>query len=258
MIDNELKYYENIGDWDFSHIKYQTERETSWEFYDQIRQNTNANSLCLDIGTGGGEMVLTKYPEVGMIIATDFSEEMIKTANQNLQKATQEVTKQRVKFAQMDNLNMTFPSNLFDLVSARHTVIAAKQIYDILKPGGVLVIEGVDKEDSWELKELFGRGQCYNDEIAISEQDYQDIKAAGFSQIEKVEIYEDEYYETEDDLMALLLKTPILDDFSEAPNNNYIQRKTIEKDLFDAYVKQHKTDKGILLKRKLYGIVAKK
>ena len=27
------------------------------------------------------------------------------------------------------------------------------------------------------LKELFGRGQCYNDEIAISEQDYQDIKA---------------------------------------------------------------------------------
>ena len=258
MIDNELKYYEKIGDWDFSHIKYQTEIKTTWEFYDQIRQNTNANSLCLDIGTGGGEMVLTEYPEVGMIIATDFSEEMIKTANQNLQKAMQEAIKQKVKFAQMDNLNMTFPSNLFDLVSARHTVIAAKQIYDILKPSGVLVIEGVDKEDCWELKELFGRGQCYNDEIAISMQDYQDIKAAGFSQIEKIEIYEDEYYETEDDLMALLLKTPILDDFSEESNTNFIYGKTIEKDLFDAYVKQHKTDKGILLKRKLYGMVAKK
>ena len=33
------------------------------------------------------------------------------------------------------------------MVSARHTVISAKQIYNTLKPGGVLVIEGVDKED---------------------------------------------------------------------------------------------------------------
>ena len=258
MSDKELNYYEEIGDWDFSHIKYQTEREATWEFYDQIRKHTNTNSLCLDIGTGGGEAVLTSYPEVGMLIATDFSEEMLKTANQNLQKYLKENPNKRVKFAQMDNLNMTFPNNLFDLVSARHTVINAKQIYNALKPGGVLIIEGVDKEDCWELKELFGRGQCYNDEIAISEQDYRDIKAAGFSEIEKVELFEDEYYETENDLMALLLKTPILDDFSEEANDGFIHRKTIEKDLFDAYVKQYKTDKGILLKRKLYGIVAKK
>jgi hypothetical protein len=58
--------------------------------------------------------------------------------------------------------------------------------------------------------------------------------------------------------MALLLKTPILDDFSEEANDDFIHGKTIEKDLFDAYVKEYKTEKGILLKRKLYGIVAKK
>ena len=258
MIYNELNYYESLGDWDFSQIKYHTESKSTWEFYDQIRQNTNTNSLCLDIGTGGGEKVLTRYPEIGMIIATDFSEEMIKTANQNLQKHLTENLNKKVKFVQMDNLNMTFPNNLFDLISARHTVINAKQIYNTLKPGGILVIEGVDKEDCWELKELFGRGQCYNDEIAISTQDYEEIKKAGFSQIEKVEIFEDEYYETEDDLMALLLKTPILDDFSENSNDSFVHGKIIEKDLFDAYVNQYKTDKGILLKRKLYGIVARK
>ena len=258
MIDNELNYYEKFGDWDFSHIKYHTERETDWGFYDQIRENTNTNSLCLDIGTGGGEMALSNYPEVGMLIATDFSEEMLKTANENLQKHLKENPNKRVKFAQMDNLNMTFPNNLFDLVSARHTVINAKQIYNTLRPGGVLIIEGVDKEDCWELKKLFGRGQCYNDEIAISDQDYQDIKDVGFTEIEKIEIYEYEYYETEDDLMALLLKAPILDDFSEMGNDNFVHREIVEKDLFDAYVKQYKTEKGILLKRKLYGIVAKK
>lgn len=258
MIENELNYYEKIGDWDFSHIKYRVESYSTWEFYDQIQRYTNQTSLCLDIGTGGGEKVLTKYPEVGMLIATDFSEEMLKTANQNLQNRLKENPNIKVNFAQMDNLNMTFPNNLFDLVSARHTVIDAKQIYNTLKPGGALVIEGVDKEDCWEIKELFKRGQCYNDEIAISEQDYQDIKNAGFTSIEKVEIFKDEYYETEDDLMALLLKTPILDDFSETDDSSLSHRKVIEKDLFAEYVKHYKTEKGILLKRKLYGIVAKK
>ena len=54
--------------------------------------------------------------------------------------------------------------------------------------------------------------------------------------------------------MALLLKTPILEDFSEIKKGKSI----IEKDLFDEYVKRYKTEKGIILKRVLYGIVAKK
>lgn len=65
---------------------------------------------------------------------------------------------------------------------------------------------------------------------------------------------QNEYYETEDDLMALLLKTPILENFSEIKKGKSI----IEKDLFDEYVKRYKTEKGIILKRVLYGIVAKK
>ena len=73
-----------------------------------------------------------------------------------------------------------------------------------------------------------------------------------------VQILQNEYYETEEDLMALLLKTPILDDFSEIENNDFEHRKIIEKDLFDEYVKRYKTEKGILLKRVYYGIIAKK
>ena len=58
--------------------------------------------------------------------------------------------------------------------------------------------------------------------------------------------------------MALLLKTPILDDFSETEEKDFKHRTIIEKDLFDEYVKIYKTEKGILLKRVLYGIIAKK
>ena len=132
-----------------------------------------------------------------MIIATDFSEEMIKTAKKN----AKNYPNKRVKFAKMNNLEMKFPKETFDLISARHTIIDAKQIHDCLVPGGSVVIRGVDKKDCWEIKELFGRGQAYNDEIAISEKDYLDLKEAGFNIVEKVEILQNEYYETEEDLL---------------------------------------------------------
>ncbi len=254
MQKSELKYYERIGNWDFSDIKCKTEKLTNWDFYEKIKENTNEKSLCLDLGTGGGEKVLKRYTNVGMIIATDFSKEMIKTAKEN----AKNYPNKNVKFVQMNNLNMKFPEGIFDLISARHTIINAQQIYNVLNEKGTLVIEGVDKKDCWELKQIFGRGQAYNDEISISEKDYNDIKGAGFSKIEKVEILENEYYETEEDLLALLLKAPILDDFSEINENDFENKPVIEKELFDKYVKKYKTEKGILLERVLYGIVAKK
>lgn len=254
MQESELKYYERIGNWDFSRIKCETENLTNWDFYEKIKENTNEKSLCLDLGTGGGERVLKNYPEVGMVIATDFSEKMIKTAKENAKK----YQNKRVKFTKMNNLEMSFPKETFDLISARHTIIDAKQIYNCLVTGGTVVIRGIDKKDCWEIKALFRRGQAYNDEIAISEKDYLDLKEVGFNNIEKVQILKNEYYKTEDDLMALLLKTPILDNFSEINNEEFKHRLIVEKDLFDEYVKRYKTEKGILLKRVLYGIVAKK
>ena len=50
------------------------------------------------------------------------------------------------------------------------------------------------------------------------------------------EIIQYEYYETKEDLLALLLKTPILDDFSEIESVNNTHNPSIEKDLFDTYV----------------------
>ena len=76
MQENELKYYDEVGNWDFSQIKYKTENLTEWDFYEKIRKYTNEKSLCLDLGTGGGERILKNYPNVGMIIATDFSKEI--------------------------------------------------------------------------------------------------------------------------------------------------------------------------------------
>lgn len=229
MQQQEYKRYEQIGNWDFSDIKYTVEQQTNWDFYEKIKKYSNNQSLLLDLGTGGGEKALEKLPQVGMIIATDFSEKMIATAKQNQKKYDQK----RIQFAVMDNLKMTFPEQLFDIVCARHTIIDAKQIYSCLKRDGILVIEGVDKKDCWEVKSLFGRGQAFNDAISISQKDYQAIQEAGFSEIDRQEIIQYEYYQTEQDLLALLFKTPILNDFVQLHNTKKSNQNRIEKDKFE-------------------------
>ena len=157
-MNRELEFYNEVKNWDFSKIKYIEECLTNWNMYDILNKTATKDSYILDLGTGGGEKLLEYFPEAKEIIGTDFSNEMIKTANNNLKKSN----RTNIKFKQMDNLNITTENNYFDIVVARHTCIDAKQIYNTLKSNGILIIRGVDKLDCWELKKLFKRGQAYN------------------------------------------------------------------------------------------------
>lgn len=246
-MNRELEFYNEVKNWDFSKIKYIEECLTNWNMHDILNKMATKDSYILDLGTGGGEKLLEYFPEAKEIIGTDFSNEMIKTANNNLKKSN----RTDIKFKQMDNLNITTENNYFDIVVARHTCIDAKQIYNTLKSNGILIIRGVDKLDCWELKKLFKRGQAYNDIKPISLIDYENILEVGFKKVELVPIHVREYYETKEDLLALLLKTPILNEFSNG-NEDF----DINMNLLDKYINLHKTNKGILLIRRYYGITA--
>ena len=249
----EYNYYEKVKNWDFSAIKRTEEFLTDWDMIKILSQVATKDSKILDLGTGGGEKVLKHFPKVKEILGTDYSEAMIETAHKNLKKSG----KTYIDFRIMDNLKMDTPRNYFDIVTARHTCIDPAQIYQTLKLGGVLIVRGVDQLDCWELKRLFGRGQAYYDKEPISKIDYEAILDAGFKEVELVPIHVREYYHTPEDLLALLCKTPILDDFSEIEPNNG-QHHEIEPELFDQYVAEHTTDEGILLIRRYYGITARK
>ena len=178
---------------------------------------------------------------------------MIKEANQNLIKSG----KKNITFKVMNNLQMNTPDNYFDIVTARHTVINSNQIYKTLKIGGYLIIRGVDKLDCWELKRMFNRGQGFHDKKPISLIDYEAILDTGFKNVELIPLHVIEYYKTKEDLYVLLLKVPILDDISEIQDNEY-ERVPIEKNIFEKYVAQNTTEKGIKLIRRYYGIIAQK
>lgn len=253
MKTNEHDYYSELANWSFEDIDYTSEVFTDWIYEDEIKKHVNENTRILDLGTAAGEKVLKKFPDCAEILGTDFSNEMIETANKNLLQSG----RKNISFRVMDNLKMDTPDDYFDLVTARHTIIDPVQIYKTLREGGQLIIRGVDKLDCWSLKRMFGRGQAYHDIKPISLIDYEAIMEAGFKEVELIPLHVIEYYKTKEDLYALLVKTPILDEFSEESFNEY-ERKPIEKKIFEKYVEQNTTKKGIRLIRRYYGIIGKK
>lgn len=250
----EHDFYGEAKNWDFSTIRMTEKSLTDWDMSRIICQVANKHSKILDLGTGGGEKVLRYFPDVAEILGTDFSEAMIETANRNLKKSG----KKNVSFRMMNNLMMDTPDEFFDIVTARHTCINPKQIYKTLKSDGALIVRGVDQLDCWELKRLFGRGQAYRDKKPISRIDYETILNAGFKNVELVPIHVREYYHSPKDLLALLNRTPILEDFSETHLKESIPHYEIESEIFEKYVAEHSTPKGILLVRRYYGITARK
>ncbi len=253
--EKELEYYEEIKDWDFSMFEIQSEDLTKWDLYEILRKLANKDSRILDLGTGGGEKLLKSFPECAEILGTDFSEGMIETANKNLK----ESGRKDVRFALMDNLHMDVPEEYFDIVVARNTVTDPKQIYKCLKPGGYLLIRGVDKYDCWSLKRIFGRGQSYNNEKPISIVDYENVLDAGFKEVELIPICEREYFKNRVLFKEFLKKVPIIDDFSEINGDNKdFYAPDIDDEKLDEYIKENSRDGQIKLLRRYYGIIGKK
>ena len=255
MQENELKYYEEIKDWNFEMFEIETEKLTNWSLYEILNDVTKKNFRILDLGTGGGEKLLKYYPDCLEILGTDFSSEMIKTANKNLVLSN----RCNISFREMDNLKMDVPKEYFDVVVARNTVTDPKQIYEVLKPGGYLLIHGVDRDDCWSLKMLFGRGQAYGDKKPISIVDYENVINAGFRDVELVPIHEREYFKNKYLFKEFLKKVPIIDDFSELENDHKdYYAPDLDDQLLDEYISENTYDGKIRLLRRYYGISARK
>lgn len=230
-MDNKYEdLYKRVGKlqgWDFSKIKYEEECHADYNYIEEINKHITSNSLVLDVGTGGGERVLKQFNNAGFVFGIDNCDEMIETARKNLS------------------------NGIFDIVCSRHCWDNPYRAYELLKKEGMYFSEDIENDDCIELKEVFGRGQCFNEKVRLQDKILEILINSGFEK-QNIILYQiniNEYYKTEDDLMYLLLNTPIIMNFLEKKDDD---RK------FNEYVNKYKTDKGILLKRRLFGIIATK
>lgn len=242
-MEKELEFYEKIGNWDFSKISYHEEIiQDGFDYFKWIEKYTNEESICLDLGTGGGEKVLEFYPKVRKIIGIDYSTQMIKTACENLNKSRRNT--EDISFVQMNINDLKFEDNTFDVITARHTVLNVNEIRRVLKPNGILIIEGVAKDDAIKLKDIVGRGQCYFDEESIEESDFHDLENANFKFLENKMMLLNEWYHSKNDFMSLLFKAPIIEN---------ITNEDLKK--IDEYINKNIELGNIKLVRQIYGFV---
>ena len=249
---NETEYrkiYENVGNlngWDFSQLQVVVD-EPEWDFYDEVKKRSRKTDVLLDIGTGGGENVLTVSSSVLLIVGIDLSHGMIKTAKENIEMSTVP----NVRFFQMlSSESLQFPSGFFDMVSSRHAPFVASEVADVLKTGGIFLTQQVSEADKLNIKTTFGRGQSFGEVDGTSKENYvQELKEAGFSNVQVYEYNLKEYYQRPEDLIFLLQHTPIIPNFGKEPED--FSR-------LNAFIESNQTDKGICTNSKRFFIVAQK
>lgn len=245
--------YKDVGKdigWNFSRANYSTECLSDYDYYKEVFKYITPSTKMLDIGCGSAEKSTRFYSQASKVYLTDLEPEMLKKAKANVEKyyESKPKTKSKFYFKILDcNGNFNFPDNHFDLVVSRHCGANMHEVFRVLKKNGIFISEDISFDDCQELKDIFNRGQNYN-QLPLYKKVTNECIDAGFSEIKLLKFEEIEYYKSVDDLKFLLHNTPILNGFDEENDNTKLQE----------YVDKFSTKKGIRLNRRLYAFTLKK
>lgn len=140
----------HIHGWDFSHIDGRFEEITDfpWDYRQVIGAYLKPDMKLLDIDTGGGEFLLSLGHPYENTAATE-------NYPPNVQLCQKTLLPLGIDFRQADgNGKLPYPDDSFDMVIDRHGDFNPPEIYRVLKPGGIFVMQQVGAENERELVEL--------------------------------------------------------------------------------------------------------
>ncbi len=140
----------HIRGWDFSHIhgRYEEENDLPWNYKEIVENYIKPESYLLDIDTGGGEFLLSLKHSNKRTSATEGYVP-------NVQLCKDRLLPLGIDFREGDGLGiLPFEDEKFDIVINRHGDFNSKEIYRVLKSGGIFITEQVGAENDRELVEL--------------------------------------------------------------------------------------------------------
>ncbi len=139
----------HFSGWDFSYLNDKTTAEPlPWDYLSIVRTAMQGADSMLDMGTGGGEVLLSLAPFPPHICATEAYAPNIPIARERL-----EPLGVKVVATSDDQCCMPFEDGEFALVIDRHTYFDAPEVFRILKPGGLFITQQVGALNFFELNE---------------------------------------------------------------------------------------------------------
>jgi len=149
-----IRIAESVGErsgWDFARVR--SDRDpTPWNYNDVAGRYVPRQSHVLDIGTGGGEILLGMAAHFRSGIGIDLDPEMIEQANRNLHEGRAPY----VRFMIMDAHDLQFADATFDAVLNRHCNVDVMETARVLRSGGVFVTQQVGQNNSLNILHAFG------------------------------------------------------------------------------------------------------
>ncbi|MBW4840743.1 MAG: class I SAM-dependent methyltransferase [Paenibacillaceae bacterium] len=163
--------------WDFSELNGRLEEEgLPWDYRALIQQQMNPETVMLDMGTGGGEFLLSLSPPPGRTYATEAYPSNYELCLAKLPAYGIEVSKVE------EDDQLPYEDGLFSLVINRHESFSAKEVYRILKPGGVFITQQVGGQNNRGLsRDLLGDGAMETPVGFDLAHTVRDILEAGFN-----------------------------------------------------------------------------
>ena len=156
-----LERARSFSGWDFSELKVrQLGPPLPWDYEQLVREHAVGSRSVLDMGTGGGE-VLSRLREglPGRVVATEEWAVNAPIAYRRLRPLGVDVVRCR-------SLQLPFAAVAFDLVINRHEELEPAEVARVLRAGGRIVTQQVDRNNSRELRSHVPRMTDFGDQFA--------------------------------------------------------------------------------------------
>ncbi|HHX63227.1 MAG TPA: class I SAM-dependent methyltransferase [Epulopiscium sp.] len=124
--------------WDFSHLENRwIEGELPWEYREILGKYLNSDYKLLDMGTGGGEFLLSLNHPYNNTSITEMWEPNVKLCREKLEPLGIEVKQI------FNDSELPFEDDTFDIIINRHESFDIGEVERVLKPNGIFITQQV-------------------------------------------------------------------------------------------------------------------
>lgn len=170
--------------WDFSHLDGRwIVEDLPWSYKEFINKYLNTDYKLLDMGTGGGEFLLSLNHPYNNTSVTEMWEPNVILCKEKLEPLG-------IKVKQVFNDNeLPFEDNTFDMIINRHESFDITEVSRILKPNGLFITQQVGGKNNENLSKILIKDYSseYSDNILNIRQ--KEIEESSFEIL-----YADEYF----------------------------------------------------------------